>query len=61
MWLGLYAPSEAELGTIADRYGLHPLAVEDAVYAHQRPKLDHYDDGALHGAEDRDATWSTSS
>jgi magnesium transporter len=45
VWLGLYEPSEAELGTIADRYGLHPLAVEDAVYAHQRPKLDHYDDG----------------
>jgi magnesium transporter len=45
VWLGLYEPSEAELGTIAARYGLHPLAVEDAVYAHQRPKLDHYDDG----------------
>jgi magnesium transporter len=45
VWLGLYAPTEIELGTIAERYGLHPLAVEDAVYAHQRPKLDHYDDG----------------
>ena len=29
------------------RYGLHPLAVEDAVYAHQRPKLEHYDDGVF--------------
>jgi magnesium transporter len=45
VWLGLYAPDETELGTIAERYGLHPLAVEDAVYAHQRPKLDHYEDG----------------
>ncbi|HSA51369.1 MAG TPA: magnesium/cobalt transporter CorA, partial [Yinghuangia sp.] len=45
VWLGLYEPSESELGTIAARYGLHPLAVEDAVYAHQRPKLDHYADG----------------
>jgi len=45
VWLGLYEPSEAELGAIAARYGLHPLAVEDAVFAHQRPKLDHYDDG----------------
>ncbi len=45
VWLGLYAPTEAELGTIAGRYGLHPLAVEDAVYAHQRPKLEPYDDG----------------
>jgi magnesium transporter len=45
VWLGLYEPSESELGAIAASYGLHPLAVEDAVYAHQRPKLDHYDDG----------------
>ncbi|MCV2489577.1 magnesium/cobalt transporter CorA [Geodermatophilus sp. YIM 151500] len=44
VWLGLFAPTETELGTIADRYGLHPLAVEDAVYAHQRPKLEQYDD-----------------
>jgi magnesium transporter len=44
VWLGLYEPSEAELGVIAQRYGLHPLAVEDAVYAHQRPKLEQYDD-----------------
>jgi magnesium transporter len=45
VWLGLYAPEEGELSAIAARYGLHPLAVEDAVYAHQRPKLDQYDDG----------------
>jgi magnesium transporter len=45
VWLGLYEPSEDELGAIAAKYGLHPLAVEDAVYAHQRPKLEHYDDG----------------
>jgi len=44
VWLGLYEPDEAELGSIAARYGLHPLAVEDAVYAHQRPKLEQYDD-----------------
>ena len=44
VWLGLYAPTEAELGAIAGTYGLHPLAVEDAVYAHQRPKLEQYDD-----------------
>jgi magnesium transporter len=45
VWLGLFAPTEAELGAIAETYGLHPLAVEDAVYAHQRPKLEQYDDG----------------
>ncbi|HEX2073113.1 MAG TPA: magnesium/cobalt transporter CorA [Geodermatophilus sp.] len=44
VWLGLYAPTESELGAIAARYRLHPLAVEDAVYAHQRPKLERYDD-----------------
>ena len=44
VWLGLYEPSEAQLSAIAQRYGLHPLAVEDAVYAHQRPKLEQYDD-----------------
>jgi magnesium transporter len=44
VWLGLYEPTEDELTTISERYGLHPLAVEDAVYAHQRPKLEHYDE-----------------
>jgi magnesium transporter len=44
VWLGLFEPNEAELGRIAEHYGLHPLAVEDAVYAHQRPKLERYDD-----------------
>ncbi|SFN98143.1 magnesium transporter [Geodermatophilus obscurus] len=44
VWLGLFEPTEAELGHIAEHYGLHPLAVEDAVFAHQRPKLEHYDD-----------------
>ena len=44
VWLGLYEPTEDELDAISARYGLHPLAVEDAVYAHQRPKLEHYDD-----------------
>jgi magnesium transporter len=44
VWLGLYEPSEATLTAIGRHYGLHPLAVEDAVYAHQRPKLERYDD-----------------
>ena len=44
VWLGIYEPTEEELSAISERYGLHPLAVEDAVYAHQRPKLEHYDD-----------------
>jgi magnesium transporter len=44
VWLGLYEPTEEELDAISEQYGLHPLAVEDAVYAHQRPKLEQYDD-----------------
>ncbi|MGZ4633104.1 MAG: CorA family divalent cation transporter, partial [Blastococcus sp.] len=44
VWLGLYEPTPAEFDAIAARYGLHPLAVEDAVYAHQRPKLERYGD-----------------
>jgi magnesium transporter len=44
VWIGLHEPSEAEFEGIAKRFGLHPLAVEDAVHAHQRPKLERYDD-----------------
>lgn len=44
VWLGLYRPSERELGEVAEAFGLHPLAVEDAVQAHQRPKLEKYAD-----------------
>ena len=44
VWLGLYAPSHAEFQDVAKAFDLHPLAVEDAVVAHQRPKLERYDD-----------------
>ena len=44
VWIGLHHPTEAQLSPIAERFGLHPLAVEDAVHAHQRPKLESYDD-----------------
>ena len=44
VWVGLYKPSEGELGDVAESFGLHPLAVEDALKAHQRPKLERYDD-----------------
>ncbi|MGI8721976.1 MAG: magnesium/cobalt transporter CorA [Geodermatophilaceae bacterium] len=44
VWLGLHEPSAEDFTDIAVRYGLHPLAVEDAVHAHQRPKLERYDD-----------------
>jgi magnesium transporter len=43
-WIGLYEPTESEFDTVAHEFRLHPLAVEDAVHAHQRPKLEHYGD-----------------
>ena len=43
-WIGLYRPDDSEMTSVADEFGLHPLAVEDAVTAHQRPKLERYDD-----------------
>jgi len=43
LWLGLVDPTAEELGRLAVRFDLHPLAVEDALKAHQRPKIDYYD------------------
>ena len=43
-WLGLFEPSAEELGAVAQAFDLHELAVEDAVTAHQRPKLERYGD-----------------
>lgn len=45
VWVGLHEPDEAELDRVTELFGLHPLAVEDALHAHQRPKLERYDDG----------------
>jgi magnesium transporter len=45
IWLGLHDPGEAELTEVAARFDLPPLAVEDALKAHQRPKLEDYADG----------------
>ncbi|MFC9969706.1 magnesium and cobalt transport protein CorA [Spirillospora sp. NPDC127200] len=41
-WIGLYRPSERQLQSVAEEFGLHELAVEDAIVAHQRPKLERY-------------------
>ncbi len=41
-WVGFHEPSFAEMGHLAETFGLHELAVEDAVHAYQRPKLDRY-------------------
>nr|WP_233600049.1 magnesium/cobalt transporter CorA [Micromonospora sp. M71_S20] len=42
VWLGLHEPELAEMTAIAATYGLHELAVEDAVKAQQRPKLEQF-------------------
>src|SRR5215216_4671235 len=43
-WIGLYEPTEEEFDSIRREFELHDLAVEDAIKAHQRPKLEVYDD-----------------
>ncbi|WP_326669142.1 magnesium/cobalt transporter CorA [Streptomyces sp. NBC_01257] len=44
LWIGLHEPTEKEFALVSSEFGLHPLAVEDALAAHQRPKLEVYDD-----------------
>lgn len=44
VWVGLHEPREAQMQGVAATFQLHPLSVEDAVQAHQRPKLERYDE-----------------
>ena len=46
-WIGLYRPTHEEFADVAREFGLHELAVEDAVNAHQRAKLEHYGETLL--------------
>jgi magnesium transporter len=43
-WIGLQEPDEAEFDSVRREFNLHELAVEDAINAHQRPKLELYGD-----------------
>src|SRR5215208_5165195 len=43
-WIALYRPTEEEFASVAEEFGLHELAVEDALEAHQRPKIERYGD-----------------
>jgi magnesium transporter len=43
-WIGMLRPGREEIDAVADEFGLHELAVEDTVNAHQRPKLERYGD-----------------
>ena len=44
LWIGLHEPDDHQMQAVGEVFGLHPLAVEDAVHAHQRPKVERYDD-----------------
>ncbi|WP_344934160.1 magnesium and cobalt transport protein CorA [Sphaerisporangium flaviroseum] len=44
VWVGLHEPEAREVEWLAEVFGLHPLAVEDAIKAHQRPKVERYGD-----------------
>jgi magnesium transporter len=44
VWLGLYEPDQRVLRLVQQQFGLHDLAIEDAIHAHQRPKLEVYDE-----------------
>ena len=43
VWIGLYEPDEPLMRKIQEEFGLHDLAIEDALAAHQRPKIERYD------------------
>ena len=45
VWIGMHDPDPDELHEVAERFDLPPLAVEDAMHAHQRPKIEDYDVG----------------
>ena len=64
VWLGLYEPDETLLRRVQQQFGLHDLAIEDAYNAHQRPKLELYEDSlfvVLRTAQmpARPAAWSS--
>src|SRR4030095_6211839 len=44
VWLRLFEPGPEVLPTVLREFGLHELAIEDALLAHQRPKLERYGD-----------------
>ena len=47
IWVGLHAPDQELLRTVQQRFNLHDLAIEDALLAHQRPKLEIYGDSVF--------------
>jgi magnesium transporter len=55
VWVALKDATEDELKTMQAEFGLHELAVEDALHGHQRPKVEEYGDtlfAVVHGGDD---------
>ncbi len=52
VWVGLHRPDEEELGRVAEVFSFHPLAVEDALKAHQRPEARALWRRPVHGPQD---------
>ena len=44
VWVALAEPGPGELPAMQHQFDLHPLAIEDALHGHQRPKIEEYDD-----------------
>ncbi len=44
LWIGVNNPTHAEMQTLGAALGMHPLAIEDTLEAHQRPKVDRFSD-----------------
>src|ERR671912_1857228 len=47
VWIGLYEPNEPLLRKMQEEFALHDLSIEDALSAHQRPKVERYDDSVF--------------
>ena len=62
VWLDLLQPDEADMAVLVEELGLHPLAIEDALHAHQRAKFERYTDHmflAVYGVVEQDGELET--
>jgi Mg2+ and Co2+ transporter CorA len=56
LWVEVEDPDDEEIAKLADLFGLHELAVEDAAFAHERPKVERCDGFHLSSSTGRPAT-----
>lgn len=64
-WLDIQDPTEEDVTTLREQFGFHPLAIEDATRAHERPKVDAYGipgdfnaDGVVDAADEAGPSWA---